>query len=72
MMKLEDILTISNSNVVIMDGYDAVIETNYEYNTWKNFSKDFLNREVEKIDTRRDEGVIRVWLADMKEVKGSV
>lgn len=74
MTKLEDILTISNSNVIIMDGdgYDTVIETNYEFNTWKNFSKDFLNREVEEIDTRRDEDAIRVWLADMKEVKGSV
>ena len=72
MTKLKDILTISHSNVVIMDAYDEVIETNYEYDTWKNFSKDFLNREVEEIDTRRDENVIRVWLADMKEVKGSV
>lgn len=72
MTRLEDILSVSYSNVVIMDGHGRVIAINCEYDMWKNFSKDFLNREVYKIDTLCEEDIIRVWLADMKEVKGSV
>lgn len=48
MMKLEDILSVSYSNVVIMDGHDRIMAINCECYILKNFSKDFLNREVEK------------------------
>lgn len=72
MMTLEDILSVSYSNVVIMDGYDRIMAINCECYILKNFSKDFLNREVKKIDTLLEENIIRVWLADMKEVKESV
>lgn len=48
MTKLEDILSVSYSDVVIMDGYGRVIAINCEFDMWKNFSKDFFEQRGRK------------------------
>ena len=48
MIKLEDLLLTAYCNVSIMDNIYPVMTINHEYDTWKHFSKDFLDREVEK------------------------
>lgn len=62
MIKLEDILLTANCEVSIMKDIYPVIIINYKYDAWKHFSKDFLDKEVVKIDTYNDR--IRVWLKE--------
>lgn len=50
-----------------MNNIYPVITINYKYDTWKLFSKDFLDREVKKIDTYNDR--VRVWLKEEDENK---
>lgn len=66
MIKLKDILAITNNYVTIMHGtFLAVTFNRNRYSAQyflKDFSKDFLDREVKKIDTY--DNVIRVWLEE--------
>lgn len=62
MIKLEDLLLTVYCDVAIMDNIYHMITINYKYDTWKHFSKDFLDREVEKIDTYNDR--VRIWLKE--------
>lgn len=62
MIKLEDLLLTAYCDVLIMDNIYPAMAINYEHDTWKHFSKDFLDREVEKIDTCNDG--VRVWLKE--------
>lgn len=67
MIKLEDLLLTAYCDVAIMNNIYHVITINYKYDTWKLFSKDFLDREVKKIDTYNDR--VRVWLKEEDENK---
>lgn len=67
MIKLEDLLLTAHCDVVIMSNVYPVMMINYEYDAWKHFSKDFLDREVEKIDTYNDR--VRIWLKEEEENK---
>ena len=60
MIKLEDILLVASSNVSIMSNVYSVMIINHNYDTWKHFSRDFLDREIRRIDTYNDR--VRVWL----------
>lgn len=62
MIKLEDLLLTARGDVSIMDNIYPVITINCKHDTWGYFSKDFLDREVKKIDTYNDR--IRVWLKE--------
>lgn len=62
MIKLEDILLVACCDVSIMSNVYSVMTINYNYDTWKHFSRDFLDREVIRIDTRNDR--VRVWLKE--------
>lgn len=62
MIKLEDLLLTVCSDVTIMNNVYPAITINYKHNTWKHFSKDFLDREVKKIDTYNDR--VRIWLKE--------
>lgn len=48
MIKLEDLLLTAYCDVAIMSNIYPVMTINYKYDTWKHFSKDFLDREVKK------------------------
>lgn len=67
MIKLEDLLLTARCDVAIMNNIYPALIINYKHDTWKHFSKDFLDREVEKIDTYNDK--IRVWLKEEDENK---
>lgn len=69
MIKLEDLLLTAYCDVIIMNNIYPVmtINYNYKYDTWKHFSKDFLDREVKKIDTYNDR--VRIWLQEEDENK---
>ena len=67
MIKLEDLLLTVYCDVAIMNNIYPVITISYKYDTWKQFSKDFLDREVKKIDTYNDR--VRVWLKEEDENK---
>lgn len=58
MIKLEDLLLAACCDVAIIEN----ISCNYKYDAWKHFSKDFLDREVKKIDTYN--GRVRIWLKE--------
>lgn len=60
MIKLEDILLVASCDVSIMSNVYSVMVINHNYDTWKHFSRDFLNREIRRIDTYNDR--VRVWL----------
>lgn len=62
MIKLEDLLLTAYCDVLIMDNIYPAMAINCEHDTWKHFSKDFLDREVKKIDTCNDG--VRVWLKE--------
>lgn len=62
MIKLEDLLLTTCCDVAIMNNIYPVMTINHKYDAWKHFSKDFLDREVIKIDTYNDR--IRVWLKE--------
>ena len=62
MIKLEDILLIACCDVSIMSNIYSVMVINHNYDTWKHFSRDFLDREVRQIDTYNDR--VRVWLKE--------
>lgn len=62
MIKLEDLLLTVCCDVAIMDNIYPVMTINYKYDAWKHFSKDFLDREVKKIDTYNDR--VRIWLKE--------
>ena len=62
MIKLEDLLLTAHCDVSIMDNIYPVITINYKYDAWKHFSKDFLNREVKKIDAYNDR--VRICLKE--------
>ena len=65
MIKLKDILTITCCDVTVMHRtFPAVIFSRNRYASLY-FSKDFLDREVKKIDTYNDR--IRVWLKEEEE-----
>lgn len=68
MIKLEDLLLTAYCDVVIMNNvYPMIplITINYKYDAWKHFSKDFLDREVKKIDTYNDR--VRIWLKEEED-----
>lgn len=67
MIKLEDLLLTAYCDVAIMSNIYPAITINYKYDTWKHFSKDFLDREVKKVDTCNDR--VRVWLREEDENK---
>lgn len=60
MIKLEDILLVASCDVSIMSNVYSVMVINHNYDTWKHFSRDFLDREIRRIDTYNDR--VRVWL----------
>lgn len=62
MIKLEDLLLTACCDVVIMDNTYPALVINCKHDIWKHFSKDYLDREVKKIDTYNDR--IRVWLKE--------
>lgn len=62
MIKLEDILIYSMSDVSIMDNLFPVITINHSFNVLEYLSQELLNREVKKFDTY--DGRIRVWLVE--------
>ena len=62
MIKLEDILIYSTSDVTIMDNLFPVITINHSFNVLKYLSQELLNKEVGKFDTY--DGRIRVWLVE--------
>ncbi len=62
MIKLEDILIYSMSDVSIMDNMFPVITINHSFNALEYLSQELLNREVKKFDTY--DGRIRVWLVE--------
>lgn len=62
MIKLEDILLVACCNVSIMSNIYPVMVIDCKYDTWKHFSRDFLDREVRRIDTYDDR--VRVWLKE--------
>lgn len=62
MIKLEDILLVACCNVSIMSNIYSVMVIDCKYDTWKYFSRDFLDREVRRIDTYDDR--VRVWLKE--------
>lgn len=65
MIKLKDLLLTAHCDVSIMDNIYPVITIIYKYDAWKHFSKDFLDKEVVKIDTYNDR--IRVWLKEEED-----
>ena len=69
MIKLKDILAITCSYVTIMHGtFPAITFNRNRYSAQyflKDFSKDFLDREIKKIDTY--DNIIRVWLKEEQE-----
>lgn len=67
MIKLEDLLLTVHCDVAIMNNIYPVMEINCEYDTWKHFSKDFLDRKVKKIDTCNNR--VRIWLQKEDENK---
>lgn len=50
MIKLEDLLLTARGDVAIMDNIYPAITINCNHDTREHFSKDFLDREVKKID----------------------
>lgn len=62
MIKLEDILLVACCDVSIMSNIYPVMVINHDYDTWKHFSRDFLDREVRRIDTCNNR--VRVWLKE--------
>ena len=62
MIKLKDILVTAYCDVAIMSNIYPVMIIDCKYDTWKDFTKDLLDREVIKIDTYNDR--IRVWLKE--------
>lgn len=62
MIKLEDILVYSMSDVSIMDNIFPVITINHSFNALEYLSQELLNREVKEFDTY--DGRIRVWLEE--------
>lgn len=62
MIKLEDLLLTARGDVAIMDNIYPAIVINCNHDTWKHFSKDFLNREVKKIDAYNDK--VRICLKE--------
>ncbi len=60
MIKLEDLLLTTCCDVAIMNNCRPAITINHKYDAWKHFSKDFLDREVEKIDTYNNIVTIRL------------
>lgn len=62
MIKLEDLLLTVHCDVAIMDNTCPAIVIDYEHDTWKHFSKDFLDREVKKIDAYNDR--VKIWLEE--------
>lgn len=67
MIKLEDLLLTAYCDVAIMNNIYPVMTINHKYDTWKHFSKDFLDREVKKIDAYNDR--VRIWLQEEDENK---
>nr|DAW33574.1 MAG TPA: hypothetical protein [Caudoviricetes sp.] len=61
-IKLEDLLLTVCCDVTIMDNIYPALSIGFKHDTWKHFSKDYLDREVKKIDTYNDR--IRVWLKE--------
>lgn len=62
MIKLRDILLVTCCDVSIMSNIYSVMVINHNYDTWKHFSRNFLNREVRRIDACNDR--VRVWLEE--------
>ena len=65
MIKLEDLLLTTYCDVGIMNNVNPVIPVitiNHKYDAWKHFSKDFLDREVKKIDAYNDR--VEIWLQE--------
>lgn len=62
MIKLEDILIYSTSDVSIMGALFPVITINHSFNVLGYLSQEILNKEVRKFDTYN--GQIRVWLVE--------
>lgn len=62
MIKLEDILLVACCDVSIMSNTYSVMLINHNYDTWKHFSRDFLDREVRRIDAWNDR--VGVWLKE--------
>ena len=60
MITLEDILSIATSDINIMDGTFAAMMINHNFDMWRYYDTQFLNKRVTKIDTYCDK--IRVWL----------
>lgn len=62
MIKLRDILLVTCCDVSIMSNMYSVMVINHNYDTWKHFSRNFLDREVRRIDACNDR--VRVWLEE--------
>lgn len=62
MIKLRDILLVTCCDVSIMSNIYSVMVINHNYDTWKHFSRNFLDREVRRIDACNDR--VRVWLEE--------
>lgn len=62
MIKLEDLLLTACCDVAIMDNTYPAIVINCNHDIWKHFTKDFLDREVKKIDTHNDR--VRICLKE--------
>lgn len=62
MIKLEDLLLTACCDVAIIENIYPALSIGFKHDTWKHFSKDFLDREVKKIDTYNDR--IKVWLKE--------
>ena len=67
MIKLEDLLLTTCCDVAIMNNVYPVMTINHKCDAWKHFSKDFLDREVEKIDAYNDR--VEIWLKEEDENK---
>lgn len=62
MIKLEDLITVSYSSIVIMDDSFEIISIDIHRFNKLYFSKELLDREVARIESR--DKYIRVWLEE--------
>ena len=60
MITLEDILSIATSDITIMDGIYAAMIINHDFDMWRYYDAQFLNKKVTKINAHGNR--IRVWL----------
>lgn len=68
MIKLEDILSMAYSDVIIMNAGLSVMTISYRCDASKLLSRDFLSKEIKSIDAH-DEG-IRVWFDE--DIRGEL